>query len=75
MHLLCVDFTEVDILKDGKENILVLIDAFTKFRQTFITPNQKAITIAKVLVENGLMCMVFLHLYTAIKARVLIMRL
>ena len=29
MDLMCIDFTKVDPLKDGKENILVLTDAFT----------------------------------------------
>ena len=43
MDLVCIDFTKVDPLKDGKENILVLTDAFTKFSQMFVTPNQKAI--------------------------------
>ena len=36
---MCVDFTKVDPSKDGKENILVLTDAFTKFSQAFVTPN------------------------------------
>ena len=31
MDLLCIDFTKVDPLKSGKENILVLTGAFTKF--------------------------------------------
>ena len=35
-----VDFTKVDPSKDGKENILVLTDTFTKFSQAFVTPNQ-----------------------------------
>ena len=38
--------------KDGKENILVLTDAFTKFSQVFVTPNQKVITVAKILVDK-----------------------
>ena len=50
MDLMCIDFTKVDPLKDGKENILVLTDAFTKFSQAFVTPNQKVITITKILV-------------------------
>ena len=49
---MCIDFTKVDPSKDGKENILVLTDAFTKFSQAFVTPNQKAITIAKILVDR-----------------------
>ena len=50
--LVCIDFTRVDPSKDSKENILVLTDAFTKFSQAFVTPNQKAITIAKILVDK-----------------------
>ena len=52
MDFMCADFTEVDPSKDSKENILVLTDAFTKLSQSFITPNQKAITIAKILVDK-----------------------
>ena len=52
MDLLCIDFTKVDPLKDCKENILVLTDVFTKFSQAFITPNQKVINIAKILVDK-----------------------
>ena len=49
MDLLCIDFTKVDPSKSGKENILVLTDAFTKFSQAFVTPNQKALTVGKIL--------------------------
>ena len=49
MDLLCINFTKVDPSKSGKENILVLTDAFTKLSQAFVTPNQKALTIAKIL--------------------------
>ena len=52
LDLLCIDFLKVDPSRDGKENILVLTDAFTKFSQAFVTNNQKALTIVKVLVEN-----------------------
>ena len=52
MDLLCIDFTKVYPSKSGKENILVLTDAFSKFSQVFVTPNQKALTIAKVLVDK-----------------------
>ena len=50
LDLLCIDFLKVDPSRDGKENILVLTDAFTKFSQAFVTNNQKVFTIAKVLV-------------------------
>ena len=42
LDLLCIDFLKVD----------PLTDAFTKFSQAFVTNNQKALTIAKVLVEK-----------------------
>ena len=74
MDLVCIDFTKVDPLKDGKENILVLTDTFTKFSQAFVTPNQKAITVAKMLVDKWFYNMVFLHIYTVIKAIALTMR-
>ena len=54
MDLMCIDFTKVDPSKDGKESILVLTDAFTKFSQVFIAPNQKAITVTKILVVKWL---------------------
>ena len=52
LDLLCIDFLKVDPSRDGKENILLLTDAFTKFSQAFITNNQKALTIAKILVKK-----------------------
>ena len=52
LELLCIDFTKADVAKGGKENILVLTDAFSKYSQAFITPNQKSLTVAKVLVEK-----------------------
>ena len=51
---MCIDFTKVDPLKDGKENILVLTDTITKFSQVFIAPNQKVIPIIKILVDEWL---------------------
>ena len=52
LDLLCIDFLKVDPSRDSKENILVLTDALTKFSQTFISNNQKALTIAKILVDK-----------------------
>ena len=52
LELLCIDFTKADVAKGGKENILVLTDAFSKYSQAFVTPNQKSLTVAKVLVEK-----------------------
>ena len=43
MDLLCIDFTKVYPSKDGKENILVLTDTFTKFTQAFVTPTRRCL--------------------------------
>ena len=42
----------MDPSRDGKENILVLTDAFSKFSQVFVTPNQKALTVTKIIVDK-----------------------
>ena len=52
LELLCIDFTKADPSKGGKENILILTDAFSKFSQAFVTSSQKAIIVAKLLVEK-----------------------
>ena len=52
LELLCVDFTKADIAKGGKENILILTDAFSKYSQAFVTNNQKSLTVTKILVEK-----------------------
>ena len=52
MELLCIDFTKVDVAKGGKENVLVLTDAFSKYSQVFIMSNQKALSVAKLLVDK-----------------------
>ena len=44
LELLCVDVTKADIAKGGKENILVLTDAFSKYSQAFVTNNQKSLS-------------------------------
>ena len=43
---------KIDPSENGKENVLVLHDAFTKFSQAFIATNEKALTIAKILVNE-----------------------
>ena len=52
LELLCIDFTKVDVSKGGKENILVLTDAFSKYSKAFVTSNQKSLTVTKLLVEK-----------------------
>ena len=57
LDLLCLDFTKVDPSRTGKENILGMTDVFSKFSITVITPNQKALTVTKILVDR------WLHIY------------
>ena len=63
---------KADIAKGGKENILVLTDTFSKYSQAIITNNQKALTVAKILVESGFVLLGFLPGSTVIKADPLI---
>ena len=60
MELLCIDFLKVDLSQDGKENVLVLTNAFSKFSQAFVTSNQKALTITNVLVDKWFYVMAYL---------------
>ena len=50
LDLLCVDFTTLAPSRDGKGNVHVLNDVFSKFSQAFVTSNQKAFTITKIIV-------------------------
>ena len=52
LDLLCIDFTKMDPSRHGKENILVLTDAFSKFSQAFVTPYLKALIMAKITVDK-----------------------
>ena len=52
MDLLCLDFTKIDASRTGKENVLVMTDAFSKFSVAVTTPNQRALTVAKTLVDK-----------------------
>lgn len=51
-EVLAVDFSLLDPARDGKENVLVVTDVFSKFALAFPTKNQKASTVAKILVEE-----------------------
>ena len=52
LELLCINFTKADVARGGKENILVLTDAFSKFSHGFVTSSQKSLFVAKLLVEK-----------------------
>ena len=51
-ELVCMDFTHLEKSSDGIENILVITDAFIKWTGTILTKDQKAETVAKVLVKE-----------------------
>ena len=40
MDILCIDFMKVTLRKDGKKNVLVMMDVFSKFSVAVVIPNQ-----------------------------------
>ena len=52
LEVLAVDFTLLDKSRDGKENELIMTDAFTKWTMAIPTKDQKAVTVARVLVKE-----------------------
>ena len=52
LEVVAVDFTIVEPASDGRENVLVVTDIFTKFNQAFATRDQRAQTVARILVKE-----------------------
>ena len=52
LEVICIDFTQLEKASDGRENVLVITDAFTKYTIAVPTRNQKATTVANVLVSE-----------------------
>ena len=48
---------KVDPSKDGKENVLVMTDAFSKFSVAVVMPNQLAKTVAKAPGRQVVLCL------------------
>lgn len=52
LEVVAIDFTVLEKGSNGIENVLVITDVFTKFTQAVPTKDQKAVTVAKVLVKE-----------------------
>ena len=52
LEVVALDFSLLERSRDGFEQVLVVTDVFTKYTQAFPTRDQKAHTVARVLVER-----------------------
>lgn len=52
MDLVCIDFLSVEPDSKGIGNVLVVTDHFTRYAQAFPARNQKAPTVARILVDK-----------------------
>ena len=70
LDLVCLDFTKIDPSKTGKENVLVITDAFSKFSLAVCTQIRRQKQLRKYSWKNGFMFMASLREYIAIKVAV-----
>ena len=52
MDLLYINFTKTDLSKNGKENILVMTNAFSRFTAAVVMPNKKVKTAVNAIVNK-----------------------
>lgn len=52
LDLVCMDFLSIEPDSSSTENVLVITDHYTRYTQAFPTKDQKASTVAKVLMEK-----------------------
>ncbi|KAI0214933.1 hypothetical protein LSAT2_033045 [Lamellibrachia satsuma] len=52
LEVLAIDFTVLEPSSDGRENVLVITDVFTKYTVAVATRNQRADTVARILVHE-----------------------
>lgn len=52
LETIAIDFMKLEKSSDGRENVLVISDVFSKYSIAVATKNQEAGTVAKVLVEQ-----------------------
>ena len=55
LEVLAMDFTQLEPATDGRENVLVLTDVFTKYCVAIPTRDQRATTVVKVLLREWFM--------------------
>uniref|UniRef100_A0A671U0X9 Gypsy retrotransposon integrase-like protein 1 n=1 Tax=Sparus aurata TaxID=8175 RepID=A0A671U0X9_SPAAU len=51
-EILAIDFSYLEPAQDGREQVLVLTDVFSKFTQVFPTRDQRASTVAEILTKE-----------------------
>lgn len=51
-EILAIDFTLLEPASDGRENVLILTDVFTKYSQAIPTRDQRTSTVARMLVQQ-----------------------
>ena len=56
LQILAIDFTKLDTASDGRENVLVMTDVFTKYTVAVPTGIQEAVTVVQVLVRDWFSC-------------------
>ena len=52
LEIIAIDFTLLEKASDGRENVLVVTDVFSKFTQAYPTTDQRASTVARILTER-----------------------
>ena len=68
LEVLAMDFTQLGPASDGRENVLVVTDVFTKLAVAGPTRDQKAVTVAKTLIRECSWCMEYPKDYTQTRA-------
>ena len=74
LELLCIDFTKADPSKGGKENILILTDAFSNSAKLLLPAVRKLLLLLSCLLRNGLAFLEFQPGFIVIRDGPLIMR-
>ncbi|XP_062864418.1 uncharacterized protein LOC134326144 [Trichomycterus rosablanca] len=52
LEIVAIDFTVLERASDGRQNVLVVTDVFSKFTQAYPAPDQKASTVVRILTER-----------------------